>query len=296
VLPYLPISELFSDYALKKRFVWIPENTQATITSNFETIQLPIGSVLIKTFYYENVLPSNVTKIIETRLMIRKSNGWIFADYIWNDAQTEAFLDLSGSTKEISWTDEQNVVQSIDYQIPNEAQCLLCHAGIDEVANPIGIKPQNLNFEYSFPTGIKNQITKWSEMGFLATTTLDDAANPVNYNDETKSLNLRARSYLDINCAHCHRDNGSSAQFVMRFSFNETIQAQNLGLCISPSHTVPGFQGRIITPGIPANSMIINRMQTNDSFYRMPSVGRTTVHEEGKELLSNWILSLSGCN
>ena len=297
VLPYLPVSELFTDYAKKKRFVYLPQNGQATVNEHFETIELPTGSVLIKTFYYENVLPENETKIIETRLMIRKENGWIFAHYIWNDAQTEAYLDMNGSQKNISWTNEQNVVQNINYQIPNEAQCLLCHAGMDQNAHPIGIKPQNLNFDYDYESGTKNQLEKWVEMGFInnANFNIPVDETPVNYHDETKSLGERARSYLDINCAHCHRENGTSSQFVMRFSYHLTDEPANLGMCIPASHEVDGFVGRIITPGYPQNSMIINRISTNDFFYRMPSVGRTIVHEEGRQLLEDWISSLTDC-
>jgi hypothetical protein len=55
------------------------------------------------------VQPSSTTKIIETRIMIRKSEGWIFADYVWNDEQTEAYLDLNGSTKNITFKDENDV-------------------------------------------------------------------------------------------------------------------------------------------------------------------------------------------
>src|SRR5688572_11812966 len=89
VLPYDLINSLFSDYALKKRFVWMPEGAQATYSSDGEILNFPAGAVLIKNFYYNNVLPDNVTKIIETRIMIKKTGGWIFANYKWNDEQTE---------------------------------------------------------------------------------------------------------------------------------------------------------------------------------------------------------------
>jgi hypothetical protein len=82
VLSYKPASELFSDYALKKRFVWMPNNTKATYVSDREVLNLPVGAALVKVFYYNTVLPGLTTKIIETRVMIRKSSGWIFAEYI----------------------------------------------------------------------------------------------------------------------------------------------------------------------------------------------------------------------
>ena len=83
VIPYKPVTELFSDYALKKRFVWMPNGTKANYVNDYSVLNLPVGAFLIKVFYYNNVQPSNSTKIIETRLMIRKASGWIFAEYIY---------------------------------------------------------------------------------------------------------------------------------------------------------------------------------------------------------------------
>jgi hypothetical protein len=96
VLPYQPISTLFTDYAHKKRFVWMPEGSSATYVSDGELLNFPTGAVLIKTFYYDNVLPDLNTQILETRLLIKKEDGWLFADYIWDEAQQEAHLDVDG--------------------------------------------------------------------------------------------------------------------------------------------------------------------------------------------------------
>jgi len=79
VIPFAPASTLFTDYAHKKRFVWMPEGTSATYDGDNKVLNLPVGAALIKTFYYDNVQPLNTTRIIETRVMIRKATGWIFA-------------------------------------------------------------------------------------------------------------------------------------------------------------------------------------------------------------------------
>ena len=70
--------------------MWLPNGSKGTYVADHELIELPVGAVLIKTFYYDSVQPLNNTKIIETRLMIKKSTGWIFAEYVWNEDQTEA--------------------------------------------------------------------------------------------------------------------------------------------------------------------------------------------------------------
>jgi hypothetical protein len=63
VIPYKPSSELFSDYAHKKRFVWMPSGAMATYDGDGNVLDFPVGAVLIKTFYYEDVLPSHTQKL-----------------------------------------------------------------------------------------------------------------------------------------------------------------------------------------------------------------------------------------
>ena len=176
VLPYAPASALFSDYAHKKRFVWMPIGVKATFNGDSKVFELPVGSALIKTFYYDKIQPNNTTRNIETRIMIRKQTGWIFADYVWNDAQTEAYLDLNGSFVNISWKDENNLIKTTDYRIPSEVQCITCHKNTENVNGsiqtihiPIGIKPQNLNHNYNYGSSTQNQITKWIEQGYSLT-------------------------------------------------------------------------------------------------------------------------------
>ncbi len=307
VIPYEPASSLFTDYAKKKRFVWMPSNTKATFNDNNKVLELPVGAVLIKTFYYDNVQPDNTTRIMETRLMIRKTTGWIFAEYIWNAAQTDAVLDLSGSTSAVSWKDENNTIKNVNYRFPNSVQCIACHknstpGGVEYV--PIGIKPQNLNTDFKFGTETKNQLSQWISSGKVDNFVLPSIENStVNYKDVTKSLAVRARSYVDINCAHCHQVNKFCDYRIMRFAFSDTAPTNaanqvNLGICQTPGD----FQGtplsnypKIISPRNINQSMLYYRINTTNETYRMPLHGRTIIHTEGVELMKQWINSLTTC-
>jgi uncharacterized repeat protein (TIGR03806 family) len=309
VIPYEPISSLFTDYAHKKRFVWIPKGAKATYNGDHNILELPVGSAIIKTFYYDNVQPANTTKIIETRIMIRKAEGWIFADYVWNDDQTEAYMDLNSSVKNISWRDENNVVRNIEYRIPNEAQCIVCHKSKSYINNvysqiniPIGIKPQNLNKPYNYGSETVNQLTKWIQLGILENNfNLPTEENTtVNYNDISKPLDKRVRSYFDINCAHCHTENGHCDYRPMRFAFSETLNnSTNMGVCVS-TQDMQNFEpalSKIVTPGNIYRSMLYYRLNTIDETYRMPLHGRTLIHDEGVLLVEEWINSLTNpCN
>ena len=296
VIPYRPTSELFTDYAKKNRFIWLPEGTKATYSNDSENLNLPVGAALIKTFYYNNVQPTNATKIIETRVMIRKTNGWIFAEYVWNDQQTEATLQNSGSTIPISWKNTNNIIQTIDYQIPTPLQCLTCHSN-NEVALPIGIKPQNLNSNFSYSDGTKNQLQKLIDFGYLENNLPANIVSVVNYNDISKSLDLRVRAYFDINCAHCHQEGGNAGYVEqLRFAFNETLNPAKMGVCVSALTAIPGVpRGKIVNPGNIVESYLYFSMNTDLTFNRMPRLGRTIVHQEGIQLVEQWINSLPAC-
>ncbi len=124
VLPYDLNSPLFTDYAHKARFVWMPDGTSAAYTPE-DVLNFPEGTVLIKNFYYQNdeTDASKGQHIIETRLLINRSSGWEALGYIWNEDQTEALHEVVGGIKDVSWVNAEGVSQTIDYVIPNKNQC-----------------------------------------------------------------------------------------------------------------------------------------------------------------------------
>lgn len=297
VLPYKPTSSLFTDYAQKARFVWMPDGTTATYNGDENNLELPIGAVLIKSFFYNNVQPSNTTRIIETRLMIRTNDEWIFAEYEWNNEQTEAFLSMDGSTTSVTWLDDNGVSQTVSqYRLPSGIECLTCHKQ-DEIPVPIGIKPQNLNTIYNYQTGMQNQLAKWVEMGYLSSTGLPNTiASVVDYNDVSQPLNLRVRSYLDINCAHCHSDLGQCGYRDLRLSFVDTTVPANMGFCLPSVQPIEGSTS-IVEPGNHERSaMYLMLNNTDGGTLTMPLLGRTVIHQEGVVLIQQWINSLEGCD
>ncbi|MCH9659854.1 MAG: hypothetical protein K0U54_02975 [Bacteroidetes bacterium] len=299
VLPYKPISTLFTDYALKKRFVWMPNNTSASYAGDANSLDFPTGAILVKNFYYENVQPNNTTQIIETRLLIKKSDGWITADYIWNESQDEGLLDTTGNGGfvDIEWVNEEGESQSTNYRIPANSQCFTCHKANFE-NSPIGMKPQSLNAAYSYTDGSSNQLQKWIDMGYLENNLPSNIVTVVDYNDTSQPLNTRVRSYFDINCASCHSDDGHCNYRAIRFAFNESSEPESLGVCVTPDTPITGYENaKIVDPGNPENSVLFFRLSTNEEQYRMPLLGRTIQHQEGVALVEEWINSLNqNCN
>ncbi len=293
LLPYKPTSELFTDYAKKSRFVYLPEGSTTDYVSDEQVLNLPTGSALIKSFFYQNVAPSNSTKILETRLLIKKQEGWLLANYVWNDEQTEAFLNNEGGVVPVTWS-ENNTVKSVNYRIPSSNNCISCHTLESEIT-PIGIKPQNLNSVFNYSDGAKNQLQKWIDVGYL-TTTPSFINSLVDYNDASQDLELRVRSYLDINCAHCHRDGGGVDFLPVRFAFEVTNNREAMGVCVGAIMQPPGIpHGKIIAPGNLEQSVLYFTMSTNLNNYKMPRIGRTIVHEEAVQMVGEWINSLPNC-
>ena len=295
VLPYEPASSLFADYAHKKRFVWLPTGTKAAYNGDDNILEFPVGSVLIKTFFYTNVLPSNTSKIIETRLLIRKLNGWKAYDYVWNEQQTEANLETTNDGVFVPVTFiENNVTRSITYKIPSQTECLTCHKinpnQTGEITIPIGPKPQNLNTLFNYTTGSQNQLSKWRSVGFIGDDVPTTINSTIDYRDTSKSLEQRARSYIDINCAHCHRDGGHCDYTPQRFNFSNT-NLNTFGVCLTPLFNIPDAPF-VINGGDAEHSELMKRINTTEGELKMPIIGRNLIHEEGVQLMTQYINSL----
>ena len=292
LVPYTLNSTLFSDYAKKKRFIWMPNNVKATYVGDDLPLEFPIGTVLIKSFYYDHVIPSNEAQILETRLMIRKSEGWIFANYVWNTEQNEATLDMNGSFVNLEWQ-ENGESNSVQYRIPAGPECHTCHK-VMEISKPIGPKPRNLNREYDYDDGVANQIDKLINFGYLDTNSVSqDISRLPNYNDISTPLELRVRSYLEINCAHCHNEETHCDYRPMRFDYSDTADIINIGVCVDPDTDLGEGLGSVVVPGDPLNSVLYFRLNSVEESFRMPLLGRTLRHVEGVNLIEQWIDQLS---
>ncbi|MBT8375245.1 MAG: hypothetical protein KJO22_00095, partial [Bacteroidia bacterium] len=219
----------------------------------------------------------------------KTAEGWDFANYIWNETQTEAIYNEQGSNVPLSWI-QDGIEQSVNYRIPSRAECFTCHNNFG-TALPIGPKPQNLNKEYPYEEGIKNQLQKLIELGYLNTNIPNNITSVVQWDDPTHPINLRVRSYIDINCAHCHSDESYCEYRSMRFAFNENALDENMGICEDPETAfIPN--SKIVAPGDKDSSILYYRINTTEQSLRMPLFGRTLQHVEGIRLIDEWINSL----
>ncbi|CCH01678.1 hypothetical protein FAES_3671 [Fibrella aestuarina BUZ 2] len=167
VVPYRLNTPLFSDYAEKLRFVKLPAGTTARYDAR-EVMDFPVGTTLIKTFYFPADFrdATKGRRLMETRLLIRNESGWKALEYVWNDAQTDAVLEVAGDRKTVRYVDAAGRTHEQTYVMPNLNQCKSCH-NRNEVLMPIGPTARQLNGPLDYGTGPENQLTHWQKTGLL---------------------------------------------------------------------------------------------------------------------------------
>ena len=166
-LTYELITPLFSDYAYKHRAIYVPPDKRI-IFDNEKVFEFPEGTIIIKTFYYPYDFSdySKGISLKETRVMILNDEGWVGLPYVWNESETEAYLDITGGIKQAIWLDKAGNKNKIDYIIPNFNQCKGCHVN-NNIFKPIGPSARQLNMVVDYKSESKNQLKKWFELGFL---------------------------------------------------------------------------------------------------------------------------------
>lgn len=312
VVPYDLNTALFSDYALKQRAIYVPPGQSATFEGE-AAFDFPVGSVIVKNFYFPSDFrtPAANLKLIETRLMVRHPDGWHPLPYIWDAAQRDATFSPAGEVRNISFTDAAGTAQTAHYLIPQRNQCESCHATQDGEGAPlemvlIGVKARHLNraYDYGGSVGSVNQIERLTAAGMLSgappTAEIPPAYDfrPIEANGSAAlagaELETAARSYLDINCAHCHNPKGVQGQTSQLFLNHDNTDELRLGKCKRPGSAGSGNGGFVydIVPGDPDHSILYFRAHTTLVGAMMPLLGRSLVHTRGTELVHQWIAAM----
>jgi len=277
-------TSLFSDYAEKFRYVWLPPGKPARYTAT-GVLEFPVGTTIVKSFAYpaDFRAPDAKIRIIETRLLVRRTEGWVPLSYVWNAAGTEAVLQRAGVRLPVQFIDTHGTARSLDYAVPNVNQCKQCH-GQDNVATPIGPTAANLNDG--------SQLQRWAAAGQLTAlpATLPRLAR---WDDAAEPLPARARAYLEVNCGHCHSRAGFASNSGLYLQADEPVPAHQ-GINKRPVAAGRGSGGRSfsIVPGQPDASILAHRMESTEPGVMMPQFGRTVTHEEGVALVRAYIAAL----
>ena len=203
-------------------------------------------------------------------------------------------LALGGSEVDVTWIHTDGQPRSVNYQVPNANQCLNCHSQ-NKTFVPIGPTAQNMNRPHPDNSELTNQLVHLQQSGMLnglpevaAIPSLPRFDDPHSGSTETK-----ARSWLDVNCAHCHSPGGTARTSGLDLRWEQTDPAK-LGVFKSPVAAGHGSGGRKydIVPGRPDESILLFRLESQDPAILMPNVGRKLVHTEAVAVVRDWIQGL----
>lgn len=295
---YQLATQLFSNYASKYRFIYLPAGSSMQYQAQ-EAFEFPTGAVLVKTF----ALPQDTAitgianeTLIETRLLIKRSQGWTSLVYQWQ--QGEAKLLTAGASVHHTLIN-QGQSQSFDYNIPSRAECKICHQINQDNSSliiPIGLKAHLLNRDIIDQGQSVNQLSLWAKQGKLEQLPeLSQVAKTYAIDNLQADLTSRAKGYLDVNCAHCHSAKGYASISGLRLGFYIDHTSYQYGICKQP----PGWDGGAkgldydIVPGNADHSILLYRQTLSEPKDLMPPIGRNLEHQEGVELIRQWIDSLA---
>jgi putative heme-binding domain-containing protein len=285
VAAYRPAAEMWSDHARVERHLGVPDSGVITTADGRETIvgrmwDFPTNTVLARTLTIEEEKPS---RRIETQLMHFDGQAWNGYSYRWDEAGRDAELVPSEGTNTVFQFRDTNApggVRMTPWRFQGRAECLRCHHcwASDLLSfNWLQLRAdERRKLEILGLLRVKNRPGNLREL--------------VNPHDSSAPLPDRARSWLHVNCAGCHR-NGAGGAVAMHLNFDKPLNELR-ALEQKPTRGDFGLLGaRVIAAGDPFRSTLLYRITTEGSGH-MPHIGSRLVDEEGLSLVREWIRSL----
>jgi hypothetical protein len=196
------------------------------------------------------------------------------------DSRTETFtIKTATGTRTQTWT------------YPSRADCLACHTPSARFV--LGVKTRQLNRDFTYPgTHVAdNQLRTWNYLGMFEAP-LDEARIPgyarlVAVTDTRAPLEQRVRSYLDANCAQCHRP-GHTVLATFDARYDTPLGEQGLLDAPTVSDSLGMSRPQVVTPRDPGRSMLYHRMTRTDNF-KMPTLARNVADQAALTVLEEWI-------
>jgi len=288
LLPYEPNLPFWSDHAIKRRWFTIP-NGGLISWARDANWTYPTGMVWVKHFDLELERGNPATKRrIETRVLVKTDANVYGVSYRWNDAQTEATLvPDEGAEFNLDILDGGSpAVQK--WQIPSRSSCLTCHT--PQAGGALSFNTRQLNRAYSINGFAGNQIDVLHDGLFFGNAPDSAEVLPRHLRpDETGyPLEARVRSYIAVNCAYCHRADGTVAGAT--WDGRPELTLAETGLVNGSANNNGGNPlNKLVVPGDAAHSIVLNRIAVQNGFTRMPPLASSELDQVAIQLVANWI-------
>ena len=291
VVPFDVNAPRWADHATAERWVAFPDQSGAAVATESKGVVLrgrwgfPAGAVLAKTYSLEMERGNPATRRrIETQILHYDGSLWHTYTYRWNDAQTDAELVQShGEDTTFSVKDKSAPGGEVKqpWRFFSRSECARCHTLMNDFAQGF----TSLQLDRATPAAPGRQLDLFARLGLApAELRLTDP------HGTEGSAELRARSYLHVNCGVCHRYNSGGA--VPSYMHLETVLKEANLLNAKPVMGDLGLpDGRIIAPGDPGRSVLLYRMATAGRGH-MPYLGGKLVDERGLLVVRDWISGL----
>jgi len=245
------------------------------------------GAALVQTLALDT---STGPRRVETRVLLKRENDWVGYTYVWNDAQTDAELaPAKGSRTTLNLPEGPR-----PWLVPSRSDCLVCHSRAANFA--LSLNSRQLNRPAPDEPAV-NQIVRLNQEGLINSGSsswiadkLESAPRFPSLTDTNATLEARARTYLAVNCAHCHVHEGGGNS-AMDLAATTSLKNTRLIDQIPQHGTFNLKEARIITPGSPSRSVLISRTALRIPG-QMPPLGTIRADPEGTKVLAQWISSL----
>jgi uncharacterized repeat protein (TIGR03806 family) len=302
LVPYSPNTPLWSDGALKTRYVAVPNNggiltpdQQIAFATN-GSWTFPAGTVFVKTFELNtDTTHPNARHRLETRLLVRDINGGVYGvTYKWRADNSDADLLSSSLLEDILITNASGLSTQTWYY-PSPSDCLQCHTPVANYVLGANTRQLNGNRTYS-ATGVSdNQLRTLNRLGMFNPAFDESKISAFeklsSLTNVSASFEERARSYLDANCAQCHQPGGAGITFDARY---DTPLASQHITNYPASYSLGFDNARIVASEDKWRSMIWQRMNSTNNTVKMPSLARNLIDTNAVQVMGDWINSLPG--
>lgn len=290
IVPYELNQPFWSDGAHKTRWFSIPSTNLTLAFDPADAWGTPTSTVWIKHFdlLLTNGDPASVRRL-ETRLLVRNNSGssGYGVTYRWGASFSEAYLvPEDGLTEEIQ-INESGLIRTQVWRYPSRQECLACHASSAGFA--LGFNTAQLNRDTTYAPGdITNQLARLAAVGYFNSGLPPPYLLPAHpaLTNEAASVEHRARTYLQVNCAQCHFPGGPvPAAFDARLARPLSEAGLIHGTLVNQ---LGNTNNRVIVPGVLTNSALYLRANTRGSL-QMPPIGSTVVDTQGLAIVAAWI-------
>ncbi|HEY6081422.1 MAG TPA: hypothetical protein VIW29_21555 [Polyangiaceae bacterium] len=269
-LAYEPSYPLWSDGGTKQRFLVLPQG--ASIDASAADYELPLGSLLFKTFAYRTAESPKLPLPIETRLLRRVAEGWELSAYGWNQAGTDAeLLELKRPELRAVLADDGS---PIEHAIPSRLECRQCHESASSAV---------LGFS-------ELQLAPAGELDRLAPHLDPPPGEARQALPEHGPRTSAVLGYFLGNCVHCHNGgNGAASSFDLR----PEVALENL--IDEPTASSATAAGIRVVPGEPEQSILYLALAggSDVEVKDMPPLGVALRDASALTLMREWIEALA---